>query len=168
MAVPHTERARQGRAIRLRRLISRTERSHYSSLEVACDGQQCVARRLIGTSGRCVPWIAACFHDGYVHGVSAAVLGRGGHQLTRDTAWLEARINGNHLHGPRAGVARVERYGNEPNWWPVDSHEDVEFSAGASGSDRFCLPGLPDPVKWEEVRVTELATQGGEEARPSA
>jgi len=55
------------------------------------------------------------------------VLGRGGHQLTRDTASLEARINGNHLHGPHAGVVRVERYGNEPNWWPVDSHEDVEF-----------------------------------------
>jgi hypothetical protein len=115
-----------------------------------------------------MPWIAARLHGGYVHGVSAALLGRGGHQLTRDTASLEARINRNHLHGPRAGVVRVERYGNEPNLWPVDSHEDVEFSAGASGSDRFCLPGLPDRVKSKEGRVTELATQGGEEARQSA
>lgn len=115
-----------------------------------------------------MPWIAACLHDGYVHAVSAHVLGRGGHQLTRDAASLVGRINRDHLHGPHAGVVRVERYGNEPNWRSVDSHEDVEFSAGASGSDRFCLPGLPVRVKSEEDRITELDTAGGEDRRPSA
>ena len=65
-----------------------------------------------------MPWIAARLHGGYVHGVSAAVLGRGGHQLTRDTASLEARINGNHLYGPVRGWYALSALATDPTGGP--------------------------------------------------